>query len=97
MERLSETYEWGSALAELIRLAGWTLHEPVSAFGGGLLFIATRVDETGRVLEVKRTGAAFVDVATDMFSAVHAPFPPSPLPAVELVDDVQLQIHVPAA
>lgn len=65
MQRLGETHEWGSAIAALFAAAGWELQPPMPALGGGSLFFATKVIG-GEEIVVKRSGATFADVATDM-------------------------------
>jgi hypothetical protein len=108
VERLADSYEWGSAIRRLIELAGWTIHEPVPAFAGGQLFLATNRIQ-GRDVEVRVIGDTWADVSVELLKQTQARFPPSPAPihhepiaraaAVRSdegpAEDVQLQLHEP--
>lgn len=71
MERLGETFEFGSMLLHLMRASGWEIAEtkPFAAMSetgdqdAGVLVIARR-----GALEIKRTGESLAAIALDLFN-----------------------------
>lgn len=71
MERIGESFAFGSMLVQLMRASGWVVEE-TKPFAG--------LDETGEhnagvliiarlgALEIKRVGATLADVAIDLFN-----------------------------